>query len=64
MQLLTIGALQKATAISMPTLRRYADAGWIDCELDSSGRRIFQEQAIVQARSVYLRRTGRQALAA
>jgi len=57
MQLLTIGALRKETRISLPTLRRYADAGWIDCVIDSSGRRIFTAEAILQARRVYMNRT-------
>jgi len=53
---LTIGALAEAANISPPTLRRYADAGWVDCELDSSGRRIFREAAVEQARKVFARR--------
>lgn len=57
MRLLTLGALRKETGISFPTLRRYADAGWIDCEVDSSGRRIFTKTAIEQARCVYKSRT-------
>ncbi len=64
MRLLTLGALRKETGISFPTLRHYADAGWIDCEMDSSGRRIFTEAAIVQARDVYKSRTTRNGLAA
>ncbi len=59
MPLLTIGALRKETGYSLPTLRRYADAGWIDCEMDSSGRRIFREEAVEQARRVYANRTGK-----
>ena len=63
MRLLTLGALRKETKISFPTLRRYADAGWIDCEVDSSGRRIFTEEAIEQARRVYESRTSRSGFA-
>ena len=59
MRLLTLGAIREKTGISFPTLRRYADAGWIDCEMDSSGRRIFREEAIEQARRVYANRTGK-----
>jgi DNA-binding transcriptional MerR regulator len=64
MKLLTLGALREATGISFPTLRRYADAGWIDCEVDSSGRRIFTAEAVEQARRVYESRTARNGLAA
>lgn len=63
MRLLTLGALREKTGISFPTLRRYADAGWIDCQLDSTGRRIFQEKAIEQARTVYASRTGKEVVA-
>ena len=64
MRLLTLGALRKETGISFPTLRRYADAGWIDCEMDSSGRRIFTVEAIEQARRVYKSRMARNCLVA
>ncbi len=64
MQLLTIGKLHRETKISPPTLRRYADAGWIDCVIDSSGRRIFTAEAIKQARRVYMNRTNRKDLVA
>jgi len=64
MRLLTLGALRKETGISLQTLRRYADAGWIDCELDSTGRRIFTIEAIDQARKVFESRTARRSLVA
>jgi DNA-binding transcriptional MerR regulator len=64
MRLLTLGALRKETGISLQTLRRYADAGWIDCELDSTGRRIFTIEAIAQARQVFESRTSRRSLVA
>ena len=59
MDFLTIGAVREQTGISTQTLRRYADAGWIDCQLDSTGHRIFQEKAVEQARLVFERRTGK-----
>lgn len=62
MRLLTLGALRKETGISFQTLRRYADAGWVDCEMDSSGRRIFTVEAIEQARLVFESRTTRNSL--
>jgi len=61
-QLLTLGALNKATGISLPTLRRYADAGWIGCQVDSTGRRLFKSAAIEEARVVLARRTQRGSL--
>lgn len=61
MDFLTIGAVREQTGISTQTLRRYADAGWIDCEVDSTGRRIFTEKAVEQARRVYEIRTGKRA---
>ena len=59
MDFLTIGAVREQTGISTQTLRRYADAGWIDCEQDSSGRRLFYEGAVKQAREVFDRRNAR-----
>jgi DNA-binding transcriptional MerR regulator len=59
MALFTMGALQKQTGISAPTLRHYADAGWIECEIDSTGRRLFTGKAVRQAISVYARRNGK-----
>ena len=64
MQLLTLGALRKETGISPQTLRRYADAGWIDCEVDSTGRRLFRIDAIDQAHRVFRSRTSRKRLVA
>ncbi len=61
MDFLTIGAVREQTGISTQTLRRYADAAWIDCQVDSTGRRIFTEKAVEQARRVYELRTGKQA---
>ena len=63
MRLLTLGALKRETGISHQTLRRYADAGWIDCVMDSSGRRIFTDEAIEQARQVFETRNSRRNLA-
>jgi DNA-binding transcriptional MerR regulator len=64
MQLLTLGGLRKETGISFQTLRRYADAGWIECEIDSSGRRIFTPDAVDQALRVFESRTSRKRLVA
>ena len=63
MTLFTMGALQKRTGISAPTLRHYADAGWIECQVDSSGRRLFTGKSVRQARSLYERRNGKSHIA-
>ena len=58
-ELLTIGALRTATGISLPTLRRYGDAGLIECTVDSAGRRLFPRQAVDQAKQVRIKNAAR-----
>ncbi len=61
---LTVGAVSRGAGLSPPTIRLYADAGWIPSELDSTGRRLFPEMAIEMARRVHterMQRIGRQA---
>jgi hypothetical protein len=61
--LLTIGALRERTRISIATLKRYADAGWIEHQIDTRGTRLFPPSAVEQARRVLAARTKRKCAA-
>lgn len=56
---LTVGAVSRGAGLSPPTIRLYADAGWIPCEVDSTGRRLFHHVAIELAKRVHVERMQR-----
>jgi DNA-binding transcriptional MerR regulator len=61
---LRLKAMREHTGLSAATIRLYADAKLIPCEIDSNGHRIFPARAARLARSVHaqrMARTGRQA---
>lgn len=61
---LKVGAVARAAGISEQLVRDYANAGLLDCELDSSGHRLFDHEAPAQAREIReSRQRGRQATA-
>ena len=62
---LTVGGLARAAGISEWTVRRYAREDLVPYRLDSAGRRLFDEAAIVEVRALYERRVasrGRRAI--
>lgn len=56
---LTVGALAKLTGLSAPTVRLYGDAGWIPCEVDTTGRRTFPAIAVELAKRRHAERMAR-----
>ena len=56
---LTVGALAKLTGLSAPTVRLYGDAGWIPCEVDTTGRRTFPPIAVELAKRLHAERMTR-----
>ena len=56
---LAMGAMVRQTGLSPPTLRLYADAGLIPCEVDSTGRRLFPPMAIEMAKRIHAERLAR-----
>lgn len=49
---LTTGGVAKASDTCQATIRRYADAGWITCQFDSAGRRLFSPRVVGQVREI------------
>lgn len=56
---LAMGAMVRQTGLSPPTLRLYAAAGLIPCEVDSTGRRLFPTVAVKMAKRVHAERLAR-----
>lgn len=45
-RLLTTTGISVETRVCAQTIRKWVDRGWVTCERDSSGRRIFTEAAV------------------
>jgi DNA-binding transcriptional MerR regulator len=54
---LTLPELSRRSQVSRLTLRHYADSGLIPCQYASDGSRLFDEEAVDQARKVRDSRT-------
>lgn len=53
---MTIGTVAREVGVCAQTIRSYADAGFIPCERDSVGRRMFGEDSIRIARNLLNRK--------
>jgi DNA-binding transcriptional MerR regulator len=50
-QLLTVGGLAALLGMREQTVRHWARKGWISCDRDSSGRRLFDAISVQEARA-------------
>jgi DNA-binding transcriptional MerR regulator len=52
----TTGKLARQAEVTQPTVRLYADRGWLDFIRSSDGTRLFREGQAQRVREIYRRR--------
>lgn len=58
-RLLTTTAISYETRVPAITIKQWANRGWIECQIDSAGRRLFDESVIEKVRKIRSERWSR-----